>query len=88
LEFYKDVAPDGAGASRPVRHSSALKTGATRKRNLLKLDFEVFVSTLILDGNSQIRFHKSMLKKATAKTTVHAVVHALRPNTCLGISST
>jgi hypothetical protein len=32
-----------------VRHSSAPKTGATCKRNLRQLDFEVFVATTILD---------------------------------------
>jgi len=36
------------------------------------LDFEVFVPTIILGGNSQICFYKSMLTKATAKKTVQA----------------
>jgi hypothetical protein len=70
----------GRRTSATVRHSSAPKTGATRKRNLRQLDFEVFVQTIILDGNSKIRFHKAVLIKATAKTTVHAVVHAPRPS--------
>ena len=37
---------------------------------------------IIFDRNSQIRFHKPMLTKATGKSTVHALVHALWPNTC------
>jgi hypothetical protein len=44
------------------------------------LDFEIFVAAIIVDGNSQFCFHKSMLTKATAKKTVHAVVLALWPN--------
>ena len=46
-----------------------------------QLDFEVFVARIIFDRNSQIRFHKPMLTKAVAKTTVHAPVHARLPNT-------
>jgi hypothetical protein len=38
-------------------------------------------AAIILDANSQIRFHKFMLAKATAKIPVHAVVHAPWPNT-------
>jgi hypothetical protein len=72
----------GRRTSATVRHSSAPKTGAMCKRNLRQLAFEVFVPMIIVDGNSQICFHKSMLKTATAKTTVHVVMHALRPNTC------
>jgi hypothetical protein len=67
LEFYKDVAPDGAGVSRPVRHSSAPKTGVPCKLNLRQLDFEVFVPATILDGNSQICFHKSMVTEHLEK---------------------
>jgi hypothetical protein len=51
------------------------------KGNLRRLSFEIFIPAIILDGNSQIRFHKAMLTKPTAKTTVHAVVHTLRSNT-------
>jgi len=45
-----------------------------------ELDFEVFIARIILDRNSQVRFHKPMVTKGTAKTTVHDIVHALRPN--------
>jgi hypothetical protein len=36
-------------------------------------------TTLILDGNSPMSFHKSMLTKTETKVTVHVVVLALRP---------
>ena len=52
------------------------------KRNPRELDFEVFVARIIFDRNSQARFHKPMLAKAVAKTTVHRIVHGLRPSTC------
>ena len=38
-------------------------------------------SGINFDRNSPVRFHKTMLTKAVAQTTVHALVHALRPNT-------
>jgi hypothetical protein len=37
---------------------------------------------MMLERNSKICFHKTMLTKAKAKTIVHGVVHALRPNNC------
>jgi len=43
-----------------------------------QLNFEVFVARIVFDRNSQVRFHKRMLTKAVAKTTVHAPVHARR----------
>jgi hypothetical protein len=52
------------------------------KRDPRKLDFQAFIPLKILDGNSQICFHKPMLTKANANSTVHAALHALRPNTC------
>ena len=63
-------------------------TGATRKRNLPQLDFKVSVPNIILDSNSHICFRKFMLTKTTAKTTMHAVVDATRPNTRLYDRST
>jgi hypothetical protein len=32
-----------------------------------KLDFEILVAPIILDRNSQVRFHKTMKTKATRK---------------------
>ena len=37
------------------------------------------IAVIILDGNSQVCFDKTMLAKAKAKTTMHAVMHAVRP---------
>ena len=37
------------------------------KRNPHKLDFEVFVPAIILDRNSQIRFHNSMIIERVIK---------------------
>jgi hypothetical protein len=42
----------------------------------LKLDFEAFVSVIILDRNSQICFHKAILTKAKGKTIVHGVMQS------------
>ena len=50
-----------------------------RERHPRKLHLEIFVPGIILDRNSEVRFHKSMLTKATVKTTVHAAVHTPRP---------
>jgi hypothetical protein len=46
------------------------------KTNSRKLDFEILVSVIILDRNSQICFHKTMLTKAKAKTIVHSIVQS------------
>jgi hypothetical protein len=40
----------------------------------------VFIPGIIFDRNSPVRFHKTMLIKAVAKTTVHAPVHRRRPS--------
>jgi hypothetical protein len=40
-----------------------------------ELDFEVLVPAIILDRNSQVWFHKTMLAKAKAITIMHAPVH-------------
>jgi len=85
LEFYKDVASDGAGASRPVRHSSAPRTGATCKRNLRQLDFEIFVPAIIFDRNSQFYFHKAMLTKPTTEQlqqSIHVICKVIGQMPC------
>jgi hypothetical protein len=43
-----------------VRRSCACRT-AMRKNGALELDFEVFISVIILDGNSKVCFHGSMI---------------------------
>jgi len=67
----------GRRTSATVRHSSAPKTGATCKRNLRQLDFEVLVPTTILGGNSQIRFHITAADLQSARRYLTYV-----PNAC------
>jgi len=47
-----------------------------RKGKPGELDFEVFIPAIILDGNSQVRFHKLMKCWQLEKSTVHDIVHA------------
>ena len=47
-----------------------------------ELDFEVFIARIILDRNSQVRFHKLMVAAELKKSPVHRAVHALRPTNC------
>jgi len=72
--------PDG-----PIRFPAAIRPShrpdqrlAERRQHPRQLNFEVFVARIVFDRNSQVRFHKRMLTKAVAKTTVHAPVHARR----------
>ena len=44
-------------------------------------DARTLAQAKILDGNSHVRFHKAVLKKAEAKSTVRGIVHVLRHNT-------
>jgi hypothetical protein len=52
------------------------------ERHPCQLELEVFLARIIFDRNSPIRFHKPMLTKAVAKTTLHATMHAPWPTTC------
>jgi hypothetical protein len=45
-------------------------------RNLRKLDFEILPSQQILDRNSNVRFHKSMVTTGLQKSSVHDSVHS------------
>jgi hypothetical protein len=46
------------------------------KPNPRKLDFEVFVSVIILDRNSQVRFHKLMVAIGMKKSPMHRIVQS------------
>jgi hypothetical protein len=49
-----------------------------------KLDFEIFVPAIILDRNSQVWYHKSMVQATDRKVTGARCRAGLRLNTLLG----
>ena len=51
------------------------KLPARRKRDAHQQDFEIFLVATVLDRNSQICFHNTMVAAELTKSTVHNHVH-------------
>ena len=58
---------DGPAILGPLRAIHAHPELALAKRHVQKQNLEVFVVAIVLDRNSQVRFHKTMKTKGTRK---------------------